>query len=36
MDKWVEDMMVENTAAEQNKEKRMKRNDGSFRGLWNI
>ena len=29
-------MMVENTAAEQNKEKRMKRNDGSFRGLWNI
>ena len=33
MDKWVEDMMVGNTAAEQNKEKRMKRNEDSLRDL---
>ena len=31
----LEDRMVENTAAEQNKEKRMKRNEDNFRDLWN-
>ena len=30
----LEDRMVEFTAAEQNKEKRMKRNEGSLRDLW--
>ena len=30
----LEDRMVEFTAAEQNKEKRMKRNEDSLRGLW--
>ena len=30
----VEDRMVEFTAAEQNKEKRMKRNEDSLRDLW--
>ena len=30
----LEDRMVEFTAAEQNKEKRMKRNDDSLRDLW--
>ena len=31
----LEDRMVEFTAAEQNKEKRMKRNEDSLRDLWN-
>ena len=31
----LEDRMVEFTAAEQNKEERMKRNEGSLRDLWN-
>ena len=31
-----EDRMVEITAAEQNKEKRMKRNEDSLRDLWDI
>ena len=31
----LEDRMVEFTVAEQNKEKRMKRNEDSLRGLWN-
>ena len=30
----LEDRMVECTAAEQNKEKRMKRNENSLRDLW--
>ena len=30
----LEDIMVEITAAEQNKEKRMKRNEDSIRDLW--
>ena len=30
----LEDRMVDFTAAEQNKEKRMKRNEGSLRDLW--
>ena len=30
----LEDRMVEFTAAEQNKEKRMKRNEDSLRDLW--
>ena len=30
----LEDRMVESTAAEQNKEKRMKRNEDSLRDLW--
>ena len=30
----LEDRMVELTAAEQNKEKRMKRNEDSLRDLW--
>ena len=36
-EEWVgdlEDRMVEFTAVEQNKEKRMKRNEGSLRDLW--
>ena len=32
----LEDRMVEFTAAEQNKEKRMKRNEDSLRGFWDI
>ena len=38
-EEWIsdlEDRMVEFTAAEQNKEKRMKRNEGSLRDLWDI
>ena len=31
---YLEDRMVEFTAAEQNKEKRMKRNEDSLRDLW--
>ena len=31
----LEDRMVEITAVEQNKEKRMKRNEDSLRDLWN-
>ena len=31
----LEDRMVEITAKEQNKEKRMKRNEDSLRDLWN-
>ena len=37
-EEWIsdlEDRMVEFTAAEQNKEKRMKRNEDSLRQLWN-
>ena len=37
-EEWVSDLevrMVEFTAAEQNKEKRMKRNEDSLRDLWN-
>ena len=30
----LEDRLVENTAAEQNKEKRMKRNEDNLRHLW--
>ena len=36
-DEWIndlEDKMVESTAAEQNTEKRMKRNEDSLRDLW--
>ena len=36
-EEWIsnlEDRMVELTAAEQNKEKRMKRNEDSLRDLW--
>ena len=32
----LEDRMVEITAMEKNKEKRMKRNEDSLRDLWNI
>ena len=31
----LEDRMVESTAMEQNKEKRMKRNEDSLRDVWN-
>ena len=34
MDSDLEDRMVEFSAAEQNKEKRMKRNEESLRDLW--
>ena len=37
-EEWIsdlEDRMVEFTAVEQNKEKRMKRNEDSLRDLWN-
>ena len=37
-EEWIsdlEDRIVEITAAEQNKEKRMKRNEDSLRDLWN-
>ena len=34
MNKWPGNRMVEFTAAEQNKEKRMKRNEDSLRDLW--
>ena len=37
-EEWISDLehrMVELTAAEQNKEKRMKRNEDSLRDLWN-
>ena len=33
---YLEDRMVEITAAEQNLEKRMKRNEGSLRHLWDM
>ena len=32
----LEDRMVEFTVVEENKEKRMKRNEGSLRDLWDI
>ena len=32
----LEDRMVESTAMEQNKEKRMKRNEDSLRDFWDI
>ena len=34
MNKWVEDKMVEITAKEQNKEKRMKRIEDNLRDFW--